>query len=268
MATRLLVIGISLIAAVPSAVAAPFEPFAGPRPLAVLIEQDPWLMVIGSDTPRVAIYEDGDVVFAKKTGERSYAYHHAKLSAAELGKLAQGWEPMVKRGGSGKRYDLSGATDQPTAALYLATSGGAWAASVYGLSCRRAKPPAPTNPKGEEAPPPELYAVHQMLCGIDYPASREWQPKYVEVMLWDYSYAPNASVQWPKAWPGLSSPRALKRGDSYSIFLNGRDIPALITFVASVKERGAVELGGKKWSIAYRYTFPGEPIWRKALWSN
>ena len=30
------------------------------------MEQDPWLMVIGSDTPRVAVYENGDVVFVKK----------------------------------------------------------------------------------------------------------------------------------------------------------------------------------------------------------
>ena len=248
--------------------AAPFDPFAGAKPIAVLMEQDPWLMVIGSDTPRVAVYENGDVVFVKKTGERTYAYHYAKLTPGELGALSQMWAPLVARPLAKKHFTLSDATDQPTAALYFANGTVQWAASVYGLSCRSAVPPAPTNPKGDDAPPPELFAVHKSLCALDYPSSREWQPAYVEVMLWDYSYAPQPSVAWPKEWPDLNSPRAMQRGDAYSVFLDGRELPRLKAFLATQKEKGAVELGGKKWAIAYRYTFANEPVWRKALWSN
>ncbi len=265
---RLLAILTAMFGAVLPSVGAPFDPFAGPKPIAVLMEQDPWLMVIGSDTPRVAVYETGDVVFAKKTGERAYAYHTVKLNPAELGVLSQRWAPLAARPLAKKHFMLSGATDQPTAALYFANGTQQWAASVYGLSCRNAVPPAPMNPKGNEAPPAELFAVHKALCALDYPSSRAWEPAYVEVMLWDYSYAPQASVNWPKEWPGLSSPRAMKRGDAYSIFLDGRELPRLKAFLATVKEKGAVALGGKKWAIAYRYAFAGEPIWRKALWSN
>jgi hypothetical protein len=32
---------------------------------------------------------------------------------------------------------------------------------------------------------------------------------HVEVMLWDYSYAPDASIHWPKDWPALNSDRAM-----------------------------------------------------------
>src|SRR5690349_10682085 len=69
---------------------AKFEPFAGPKPLAVFTEINPWLMVIGSDTPRVAVYENGDVVFVKKVGD-SYAYHFVQLSPAQLKEMESHW---------------------------------------------------------------------------------------------------------------------------------------------------------------------------------
>ena len=255
------------IAAAANVAAAGFEPFKGPRPLAILIEQNPWLMVIGSDTPRVAVYENGDVVYVKQLAENRLVYHYAKLNAADLGAIAANWQPLLDHPPAKKNYDLSGATDQPTTTIYVADKARFAGASVYGLSCR-SKPPAPTNPKGDDAPPAALYTLHQTLCAMDFATGREWTPKYVEVMLWDYSYAPAASIDWPKEWPGLDSDRALKRGDAYSIFLNGDQLPKLNAFIATQKEKGAVLLAGKKWAIAYRFTFPGEPIWRKALWSN
>jgi hypothetical protein len=39
-----------------------FLPFGGPRPLAVMLETDPWPMVIGSDTPSFVLYEDGQLI--------------------------------------------------------------------------------------------------------------------------------------------------------------------------------------------------------------
>ena len=116
--------------------------------------------------------------------------------------------------------------------------------------------------KPEQRPPAALADAHKIFCALDFPESKEWVPKYVEVMLWDYSYAPQPSIQWPKKWPGLESPRAMKRGDAWSIFLDGTEIPALRAFVHERQEKGAVELGGKKWAIAFRYTFPSEPMWR------
>ena len=255
------------IAVSANAAAASFDPFAGPKPLAVFIEQNPWLMVIGSDTPRVAVYEDGGVVYAKKTASNSFAYHYVKLSPAELAALAKRWSPLLDHPPAKKHFELSGATDQPTAAIYVANGERAAALSVYGAGCTSA-PPAPTNPKGDAAPPPTFHELHRWFCAADFAASRVWVPRYVEVMLWDYAYAPGQSVAWPKEWPGLNSDRAVKRGDAYSIFLDGSQLAKLNDFLASQKEKGAVELAGKKWAISYRFTFPGEPIWRKALWSN
>ena len=41
-----------LILATTGGVASAFDPYAGPKPLAVWIQTDPWLWVVGSDVPR------------------------------------------------------------------------------------------------------------------------------------------------------------------------------------------------------------------------
>lgn len=75
------------------------------------------------------------------------------------------------------------------------------------------------------------------------PGFEAWQPKYVEVMLWDYSYAPEKSVPWPKNWPALGSPRALKRRENYSIFMNGTQLPQINGFLARNKGTRDGEVG-------------------------
>jgi hypothetical protein len=239
---------------------AKFEPWAGPKPVAVFTEFNPWLMVIGSDTPRVVVYENGDVIFAKKAGD-TYAYHSVKLAPAELTALEARWQSVFAHTPPPNGYEMSYATDQATAAFYLRNGDKTFRTSIYGWSCR-GRTPAPANLKPEERPPAALADLHKALCTLDYANSHEWVPKYVEVMLWDYSYAPNASIVWPNAWPGLDSPRALKRGDAWSIFLDGSKLPELRAFLAQQRDKGAVELGGKKWAADFRYTFPSEPMWR------
>ncbi len=40
-----------------------FDPFEGRRPIFTLIQTDPWLMVMGSDTPMVCLYDDGTLIY-------------------------------------------------------------------------------------------------------------------------------------------------------------------------------------------------------------
>jgi len=248
--------------------AADFDPFEGPKPFAIFIQSNPWAMVIGSDTPRVAIYENGDVIFAKKVNDR-LAYHHVTLDKDQLAKVRNQLKPVLALKDLKPGYNIRpNATDQPEAMFYLRDAEREVATSVYGLMASGTTLPAytefPGGPKAT-APPDELLKLHKWLCKLDYPDSKEWTPKYVEVMLWDYSYAPEASIQWPQDWPSLNSDRAIKRGDSYSIFLDGALLPKLREFLASQKEKGAVEIEGKKMAASYRFTFPGERAWRKAF---
>jgi hypothetical protein len=258
MKRALLILIASLLLVTPAA--AKFDPWAGPKLIAVFAEFNPWLTVIGSDTPRVAVYENGDVIFVKKVGN-TYAYHKVTLKPDELAALAARWQTVFSVTPPNDGYEVSNATDQTSAVFYLRRGEKAFRTGVYGWGCERPIA-APVDAQAENRPPPALAEAHKMFCTLDFPASQEWVPQYVEVMLWDYSYAPEASISWPKDWPGLDSPRAMQRGNSWSIFLDGSHLPALRKFVSERREKGAVELGGKKWAIDFRYTFPSEPQWR------
>lgn len=248
--------------------AAKFDPFEGSKPLAVFIQTNPWAMIIGSDTPRVAIYENGDVIFLRKVKDRP-AYYHVTLAKGEFENVRKQLKPLVAVKDLKPQYNVRpNATDQPEAMFYLRDGQRTVATSVYGLMAAETKLPAYTEFAGRlkpTFPPDELLKLHKWFCELDYPKAQPWVPKYVEVMLWDYSYAPEASILWPKDWPSLTSDRALKRGDSYSIFLDGALLPKLRDFLATRKEKGAVEIEGNKMAAEYRFTFPGERNWHKAF---
>jgi len=250
---------------------AEFDPFAGTKPIAVLIQSDPWAMVMGADTPHVAVYEDGTVIFLKKS-VKSASYHQQDLSAIGLADLKKRLTPTVDLKDLKRFYSLMPhVTDQPEALFYIRDGERELTTRVYGLKAAGTKLPAYTVLPDERKPdavPEQLIELHKFLCAVDYPDSKEWRPRYVEVMIWAYEYAPDASITWPKDWPGLDSKRSLKRGDSYSIFLDGGLLPELQKFLQTRKEKGAVEIGGKKWAVSFRAVFPGEPIWRKAFESS
>lgn len=263
---RLLGFALSLWMAAASA-ATDFDPFAGPRPLAVFIQSDPWAMVIGADTPRVAIYGNGVAVFLKPLGNR-WRYHQAMLDDQALSQVRERLQGVLRLAHLKPAYVHTATTDQPTAMFYVRDGDRDVVTSVYGWSCpekpgaQRDQPPTDLD---AEAPPAELGTLHDWLCGFDRAGSAAWVPTYVEVMLWGYEYAPQASLPWPRQWPSLDSDRAIARGDSHSIFLDGHQLQALQRFLARRKPKGAVVIQGRKMAAAYRFAFPGEPIWQAAF---
>lgn len=254
-----------LLAIAPSAALAKFDPYAGPKPIAVYIEVNPWLMVIGSDTPNVAVYDNGDIVFFKREGNTG-AYRIGHLTEPQLAELRRRLEPLNSIADLKRHYDVSGGwTDQPTATLFVHGARDA-ATAVYGMTV--SGPSNRDRGQGAELPPAEVINAIRHVGGLHAEPNEAWTPRFIEVMLWDYGYAPQASIEWPNSWPGLNSDRAIRRGDAYSIFLDGKDLPDLQKFLATQREKGAVLLGGKKWAVAYRFTFPNEPVWRAALYGE
>jgi hypothetical protein len=247
--------------------AAEFHPFDGPKPIAVFIQTDPWAMVIGADTPQAAFYEDGTVIFLKKTQDGP-RYHQEKLSAEQRSDLVKRVASVAGMKGWKQFYSVRNATDQPEAMFYLKNGSRELTTCVYGLLKTDTKLPAFTEFPSDQKPdkvPKELLELHKFFCILDYPDSKEWAPKYVEAMIGPYENAIDGSIIWPKDWPGIGSQRSMKRGDSYSIFLDGGLLPELRKFLKTCKEKGAVEIGGKKWAAAYRPVFPSEPVWMNAL---
>lgn len=253
-----------------SLLAAEFDPFDGPQPIAVLIQTDPWAMVIGADTPRVAVYEDGMVIFLRKSG-KSANFHRKDLSASELSDFKKRLTPTLDLKDLNRSYSLSDATDQPQALFYIRDAKRELTTSVYGLQAVSTKPSTDTvlpSVRKPGAVPNELRELHKFLCTIEYSDSKEWTPRYLEVMVWPYEYAPDASITWPKDWPDLDSKRSFKRRGSYSIFLDGSALPELQKFLQTRKAKGAVKIGNKKWAVSFRYVIPSEPVWRRAFESS
>ncbi len=246
-----------LIASFGSMASEATQPIVGPRPVAVLLTTSPWSMVIGADTPWFALYDDGQVIFVEQTPGGDYTHMADRLTPSEMAEvkaklLAFIAQPLPKK------IDLRpGLTDQPETHFFLDVDGHKFVTSVYGLGTpARADNRAADGRDGGDVLPANIKGLHQYLAEFHSATAKEWVPDQLEVMLWDYSYAPDASIQWPANWPGLNDPATLKRGDAYSIFLPGTQEEALVAFLATRKERGAVKLGGKKWSASYRRVFP------------
>ena len=113
--------------------------------------------------------------------------------------------------------------------------------------------------------PDQLCQLYHYLLTVDFTETRLWKPAYVEAMIWPLDDAPDGLIQWPKTWPDLNSDRAVQRKSGYSIFLDGSMRDELKDFLAGEKEKGAVEIDGRKWTVASRPVFPSEPVWRKAF---
>lgn len=214
------------------------------RPLVVLLDSDPWAMVIGSDSARLALYSDGLLIYRSDT-----AFKSVKLSQEELMKFRASLDIGALACVLG-RYEASDATDQPTTALFVSRGGKLAEISVYGA------------PEGPQVPTP-ITSAYEKLVKFDHPGARQWLPEKIELMIWPYEYAPETSIVWPKEWPSLNSPDTVKRGDGFSIFLPASDYPRLMQFLKSRKEKGAVEIDGKKWAADVRFPFPREDEWMR-----
>lgn len=254
-----LIIGLGLARLCP---ATDFNPFEGPEPLLVVVEFDPWSMVLGADSPRVAIYENGDAIFLGMEGKNP-AYRFKRLTVQELENVRQQAGKVFRGTKLKQHYYMRDGTDQPMAEFYFHDASGYVAIEVVGLTCKPSKP-APWD-KVVTPPPRALLDLNVSLCSLNFPGSDKWSPPYAEVMMWDYNYAPGTSVPWPKNWPGLDSSRTIRRGEDYSIFMDGGMLPQLNAFDQGIPQKSAVAIGGKKMSISIRLPFPSEPVWRQAF---
>jgi hypothetical protein len=111
-----------------------------------------------------------------------------------------------------------------------------------------------------------IWGLYSYLIGLLQIKGETWKPKYIEVMIWPYEYAPEDSIIWPNYWPGLESLFTQKWGNgNYSIFLDFKFENELISFLKTRKAKSAVLIGEKKFAVSFRYVFEGESIWRKAF---
>ena len=214
------------------------------KPIIFFVETNPWLMVIGSDVPSFALYESGLVIY-RIIEDRKIKYYCAKLDDIELKKLIDDIISSEEIFTMEEEIEASTWTDQPNNILVI-NFDRKKVINVYGnLSENEVRNRVPTL----------FIEIFDKIKPYRNNSSYEWEPPFIEVMLWDYSYAPNKR-DWPKMFPDLNSSSTLKRGNSYSIYIEKDKQKEFLEFYSARREKEAVEINGMKMTMAYRIPFP------------
>lgn len=220
---------------------------AGEKPLVLLFERDPWLMVVGSDSPVFVLYESGAVIYRdEKEGEQG-GYKAVQLENGSVENFMRNQlEPLKELKDD---YTLTNWTDQTTQEFFFSENEKSRKIFVYGSL---------KNEDVREKAPEPLLTLYDSLASFKREDVENWTPEYYEVMIWPYEYAPDESAIWPEKWPDINSGSTQKRRDSYSIYLPFEEREALIDFMGTIKEKGAVLMNDKKWALSVRTPFPHE----------
>jgi hypothetical protein len=229
----------------------PMSAYANDKPIVVLIERDPWLMVLGSDSPTVALYSDGEFI-VKKTDGSGYVHSFLSIDARQtlLSKLEL--ESLSRLENS---YTVSEWTDQPTNELHLWVGGQYKSISVYGNIRAEAEARAKT-------PLPFIRAFDSLTASTPSTATL-WLPPLIEVLIWPYEHSPEEPLAWPSEWPQFEQARPRGSHGLYQLLLPSEQYPRLIELLRTLKTKQAIRFADRKWTIAYRIPFPHESDWSK-----
>mgnify|MGYP000008678308 CR=1 FL=1 len=215
-------------------------------PLVTLMEFDPWLMVIGSDSPRFVLYNTGQIIYY----EDDAGYMTVTLDEDELEQLLEQLDISDDFYALDEYYDLLLKTDQPTTTIQVwLPDRGEKSVGVYG-DLRH-------DPEARELAPETYVALFDRLASYRSPNAEKWQPEKFEALLWTWDTT--ADVEWLDSFPDLDSPFAVPRpDDQYSIYI---DIDLLDEFEQLLEAGSAVELDGRTWAVSMRLPFPHEVVW-------
>jgi len=238
---------------------------ADPAPILVVRETDPWQTVIGSDSAKFAIYDDGSVIYLRAGSTAERPFSRRKINdLATLSETLLGFDPAKVGAG----YVLSSATDQISTTIWTPGK----KIEIYGDWRKPLTFGSRDDPEMEamreherkmwETLPGEVRGFLKRIEKEREKEGKPWLPENVEVMFWPYEYAPNASIVWPAGWPDLNSKTTRTRHeDSYSVFLPSERYLEFRKFISERKKKGAVLINGKKMAIDYRLPFPDEQKW-------
>jgi hypothetical protein len=238
-----------------------------PKPLLVVIQRNPWAMVIGSDSPEFALYNDDTLVCLCDPPKEDEPFVTRRISDAKsLHKELVPFD-LAK---AADHYELSSATDQIRTLIWTPTK----TVTIYGNRRRPLTGGADSDPQRKaiaqrekkmwESWPGEIRQTLRRIEEQRKLKGSAWFPEKIEVMFWPYEYAPDESITWPKDWPGLHAQDTRKREQgSFSVYLPPEKLTELRQLLRTRKERGAVLIDGKKMAESYRFPFPGEEAWMK-----
>lgn len=218
------------------------------KPLIVLIETDPLAMVLGADVPSFVLYEQGQIIY-KVIEDKKLKLFEVTLTKNEIQKVIQSFGITDKIYRLKDNIETVEITDQPSNILTLDLKIKK-TINVYGRIDNKEFGQA------REKTPKEFLIVYDNLKKYRNSQAKVWMPDKVEIMFWDYNYAPNKR-DWIKGFPDLNSPTTIRRGkDSYSVYIDKDKYAEFLKYYKSSGEKEAVLINGRKMSIDYRLPFP------------
>ena len=218
------------------------------QPIIVLIETDPWLMVVGSDVPTFALYENGQIIY-KKISDKKWKYFEVQNDREKTQKIIKSFgitDSLMKQ----RDYTRASTwTDQPTNILLL-NFDTLRQVSVYGQL-------QDLKNEARQKTPKDFLSVYDNLIKFEDNSAKEWLPDTFEIMATKYSHSPEKPLKWNKQWSDINSMTTVKRGDDlYSIYLDKKYFKEFVELLKRIKEKQAVEINGEKYSLTYRLPFP------------
>jgi len=216
------------------------------KPLILLYERDPWLMVVGSDSPTFALYENGKAIFL--TPDRRYvSINLGEKERDELIaslRLSQGFFELADH------YETVLKTDQPTNILVVRYQERSKRVVVYGR--------IRSDPEARAKTPPAFLSVFDKLVSYQNSQAKPWLPERIEVLVWPFDNARGTPQPWPKGWPDLHDPATKKRQTVYSIYLDSRHFDDLKKLLSGLQQGQAMLMNGGMWAVSFRLPFPHE----------
>jgi hypothetical protein len=214
-------------------------------PVIILIERDPWQLVIGADSPSFALYDSGLLIYRTPDEFKSLVLNPDEYTAllADL-TLDDAFFELDDY------YDVSQVTDQPMNTIHAWRNGQRQTVSVYG-DLRRG------NFTDLAAVPTAFYNLFIQMTSYSHPAAEDWFPQRIEVMLWPADRTDGAD--WPADFPSLNSEFAARRSDDqFSIFIDA----SLRDRLADIYDNSTtILINQQAWWFSWRPPFPHEFLW-------
>lgn len=220
------------------------------QPLVVLMEFDPWNMVLGSDSPRFVLYDNGRVIFIRRDKMGDFEFATSQLDEDDFEELREAFAVGEDFYALDEYYDLLLPTDQPNNFIHVWDEElGEKSVGVYGDL---------RNDEEARGMAPEAFLdLYDQIVAYDNDLAVTWHPAKFEVMVWPYETS--GATEWPRSWPDLEDPTTVEHGGVTSIYL---DIELLDTFYELAEDAsGAFRINGETYSVSVRYPFPAEEFW-------
>jgi len=231
---------------------------------------------VGQATPRVVIYENGQVVLTE-WGKEELQHRAFSLSTAELDVLRRQVHELavLKPLRTYQALDDNHLVmDASYSKIYVRDGRHEAAVSVYALEdvLRHGELKIELRPYEKGGPPPQFMSLYyrlKTLAETQPPLAQSWNPSQVEVRLRDdFKHRYSQSVPWPKDWPAPNSPRAKAHKDhAWYVLMDGAKLPQLRCLLPFNNEP-AVLIDGKIWAACWRPILPGESGWWNAIMSR